>query len=96
MNTHESSRAPAEDAALSITGMTCSGCANTVKRVLSWVPGVTRAEVDHARGRATVSGTARPADLIAAVRAAGYGAQLPPNNASTGDRGEHGRNNGCC
>ncbi len=90
MNTHESSRAPAEDVTLSITGMTCSGCANTVKRVLS------RAEVDHARGRATVSGTAHPEDLIAAVRAAGYGAQLSPNNASTGDRGEHGRNHGCC
>jgi hypothetical protein len=48
--------------------------------VLSRVPGVTRAEVDHTRGRATVSGTARPDDLIAAVRAAGYGAQLSPNN----------------
>jgi copper chaperone CopZ len=75
MDTHESSRAPAEDVTLSITGMTCSGCANTVKRVLSRVPGVTRTEVDHARGRATVSGTARPEDLIAAVQAAGYGAQ---------------------
>jgi copper chaperone CopZ len=96
MNTRESSRAPAEDVTLSITGMTCSGCANTVKRVLSRVQGVTRTEVDHARGRATVSGMARPEDLVAAVRAAGYGAQLSPNNASTGDRGEHGRNHGCC
>jgi copper chaperone CopZ len=96
MDTHESSRAPAEDVTLSITGMTCSGCANTVKRVLSRVPGATRAEVDHSRGRATVSGTARPEDLIAAVRAAGYGAQFSPNNASAGDRGEHGRNHGCC
>jgi copper chaperone CopZ len=74
MDTHESSRTPAEDATLSITGMTCSGCANTVKRVLSRLPGVTRAEVDHTSGRATVSGTARPEDLVAAVRAAGYGA----------------------
>jgi copper chaperone CopZ len=96
MDTHESSRAPAEDVTLSIAGMTCSGCANTVKRVLSRVPGVTRADVDHACGRATVSGTGLPEDLIAAVRAAGYGAQLSPNNASTGDRGEHGRNHGCC
>jgi Cu+-exporting ATPase len=90
MNTHDSSRAPAEGATLSITGMTCLGCANAVKQVLSRVPGATRAEVDHAGGRAIVSGTARPEDLIAAVRAAGYGAQLSPNNASAGDRGEHG------
>jgi copper chaperone CopZ len=76
MDTHESGRAPAEDVTLSITGTTCSGCANTVKRVLSRVPGVTRAEVDLASGRAAVSGTARPEDLVAVVRAAGFGAQL--------------------
>jgi copper chaperone CopZ len=76
MDTNESSRDPAEGVTLAITGMTCSGCANTVKRVLSRVPGVTRAEVDLASGRAAVSGTARPEDLVAVVRAAGFGAQL--------------------
>ena len=76
MDTNESSRGPAEGVTLAITGMTCSGCANTVKRVLSRVPGVTRAEVDLASGRAAVSGTARPEDLVAVVRAAGFGAQL--------------------
>jgi copper chaperone CopZ len=76
MDMNESSRGPAEGVTLAITGMTCSGCANTVKRVLSRVPGVTRAEVDLASGRAAVSGTARPEDLVAVVRAAGFGAQL--------------------
>ena len=96
MDTHEASGAPAAGVTLSITGMTCSGCASTVKRVVSRVPGVTRAEVDLASGRASVSGTARPEDLIAAVQAAGYGAQLSPDNASTGDRNERGRSHGCC
>ncbi|HUY83616.1 MAG TPA: heavy metal-associated domain-containing protein, partial [Steroidobacteraceae bacterium] len=41
---------------LTITGMACDGCAGTVTRVLSRVPGVRRAEVDLASGRATVTG----------------------------------------
>lgn len=61
---------------LSITGMTCSGCANTVTRVLQRVPGVTMAEVDLQSERARVQGTARPLDLIAAAQAAGFGATV--------------------
>ena len=59
--------------ALSITGMTCDGCANAVRRALSRVAGV-----DLARGRGVVAGVARPEDLIAAVKAAGFGAELEP------------------
>jgi copper chaperone CopZ len=61
---------------LSITGMTCGGCANTVTRVLQRVPGVTRAEVDLASARARVEGTARPAELVAAAEGAGFGATV--------------------
>lgn len=61
---------------LAVSGMTCSGCASTVTRVLSRVPGVTAARVDLAAGRATVSGTARAGDLIEAVEAAGFGGKL--------------------
>ena len=61
---------------LAITGMACEGCAGTVTRVLSRVPGVRRAEVDLASGRATVTGQASPAALIGAVEAAGYGARV--------------------
>lgn len=64
--------------ALSITGMTCDGCANAVRRALSRVAGVERAEVDLARGRAVVAGVARPEDLVAAVKAAGFGAEPEP------------------
>ena len=62
---------------LSISGMTCGGCANTVKRLLSGVHGVTAVDVDLVRGRAEVVGTARGADLVAAVAAGGFDAALP-------------------
>ena len=68
--------------ALSISGMTCSGCVNTVTRVLSRVPGVASARVDLASGRAVVVGEARPEDLIAAVEAAGFEAQAAPGESS--------------
>jgi copper chaperone CopZ len=61
---------------LSISGMTCGGCATTLNRVLCRVPGVTRADVDLANARVRVVGTARPDELLDAVRRAGYGAEL--------------------
>ena len=67
---------------LRVSGMTCSGCADTVTRVLSRVPGVTGATVDFGSGRATVMGSARSEDLVAAVQAAGYGAQPSPGETT--------------
>ncbi|MDE2466150.1 MAG: heavy-metal-associated domain-containing protein [Alphaproteobacteria bacterium] len=67
---------------LSVSGMTCEGCANAVTRVLTKVPGVDAANVDIATGRASVTGTARTEDLIAAVMAAGYGAKLATTDAA--------------
>ena len=61
---------------LAVTGMTCEGCVNAVTRVLSRVPGATQVRVDLAAGRAEVAGSADPAALLAAVRKAGYGAEL--------------------
>ncbi len=60
---------------LTISGMTCGGCASAVTRILSRVPGVATVEVEFASGRATIRGAASSAALIAAVEAAGYGAQ---------------------
>jgi copper chaperone CopZ len=60
---------------LSVSGMTCGGCVNAVTRILSRVPGVAAVAVDLKSGHATVRGGAAPADLIAAVEAAGYGAK---------------------
>jgi len=45
---------------LSISGMTCNGCANTVTRVLSRGPGVESANVDFENGRAVVYGHSAP------------------------------------
>ncbi|MBU6464581.1 MAG: heavy-metal-associated domain-containing protein [Bradyrhizobium sp.] len=79
---------------LSISGMTCNGCANTVTRVLSRVLGVESANVDFENGRAVVTGTARPEVLINAVEATGYGAHITQEK-STGGRNERGRSGGC-
>ena len=65
--------------ALSISGMTCATCALRVERALSAVPGVARVAVNLASHRGSVEGAAgavRPADLLSAIRRAGYDAQL--------------------
>lgn len=61
---------------LAVTGMTCQGCVNAVTRVLSRVPGAQNVQVDLAAGRAVVQGQTDPQALLAAVRKAGYGADL--------------------
>ena len=76
MSEVQSSARAAADIKLSISGMTCSGCASTVKRVLSRVPGTTAVVVDLDNGAASVAGTADAPALAAAVVAAGYDAKL--------------------
>lgn len=61
---------------LAVTGMTCDGCVNAVTRVLSRVPGADQVRVDLESGRAEIAGSAAPDALLAAVRKAGYGAEL--------------------
>jgi copper chaperone CopZ len=61
---------------LSVSGMTCMGCLNSVMRVLSRVSGAAHVRVDLEAGCAEVQGSAAPDDLVAAVRNAGYGAEL--------------------
>ena len=57
---------------LSIKGMTCSGCTDAVGRALRRVPGVTEVVIELDPGRARISGTAAPQDLVAAVENAGF------------------------
>jgi copper chaperone CopZ len=61
---------------LAVSGMTCMGCVNSVTRVLSHVSGAATVRVDLEAGCAEVQGGAAPEDLVAAVRKAGYGAEL--------------------
>ena len=72
---------------LPITGMTCASCANRIERKLNKLDGVT-ATVNYATERATVDYDAEavePAQLVAAVEAAGYAASLPEAAAGPED-----------
>jgi Cu+-exporting ATPase len=66
---------PTTTSELAILGMTCANCAASVERALNKVDGVLEATVNYASEKATVRyivGTAGRADLVAAVRKAGY------------------------
>ena len=66
---------PTAVAELPLLGMTCANCAATIERRLNKVEGVVEASVNLANERATVRyvpGAATRADLVAAVRRAGY------------------------
>jgi copper chaperone len=59
-----------------VEGMTCNHCVMAVKKALSRVPGVERAEVSLERGEALVEGNADLKALIRAVEAEGYRAEV--------------------
>lgn len=82
MNIRAESPAP-RPTTLAITGMTCGGCARTVERVLSRVPGVKSATVEFDLCLAIVNGSAEPSNLIAAIQTAGYGASVADERALT-------------
>jgi copper chaperone len=61
---------------LSVTGMTCGGCVNSVKKVLAALPGVQNVDVTLEPGQANVEydpAKIAPAAMIQAVIDAGYG-----------------------
>lgn len=61
---------------LSVTGMTCGGCVNSVQKVLAALPGVQRVEVTLAPGQARVVYDAARVERTALVQAvvdAGFG-----------------------
>lgn len=64
---------------LSVSGMTCAACPITVKKALSRVSGVSGADVDLQKRRASVTyddARTTPAALAKAVTEAGYPAQV--------------------
>lgn len=70
---------PPAELEMSISGMTCAACSARLEKVLSRVGGVAGASVNLATERARVSfpsGTVAAADLVLAVRRAGFGAQV--------------------
>ncbi|MFO7707252.1 MAG: heavy metal translocating P-type ATPase [Desulfobacterales bacterium] len=74
---------------LAITGMTCANCAATIERTLSRkVPGVVQAAVNVASESASVEylpDAVEIADLVAAVKAAGFSAGVPGETAESED-----------
>src|SRR3989338_8342499 len=62
-----------------ISGMHCASCANIIERSLKKVAGVKEANVNFAAEKASAlydEAETKPEDLIAAVKAAGYKAEL--------------------
>ena len=61
--------------AFRVTGMVCSGCSDTVQKVVAALPAVTNAVVNHETGAATVThdGNAETDAVYAAIRDAGFG-----------------------
>ena len=57
-----------------VTGMSCAACSARVEKAVSRVPGVTSCSVSLLTNSMGVEGTAAPAEIIAAVEEAGYGA----------------------
>ena len=65
----------AEELTLTVTGMTCGGCENAIRRVLTMVDGVTNATASHADNRVIVSyDTAKVSreKIVRTIEMAGY------------------------
>ena len=59
-----------------VSGMSCAACQARVERAVGRVPGVTSCAVSLLTGSMGVEGSASPETVIAAVKAAGYGAKV--------------------
>ncbi len=85
----------AERMALNVTGMTCAACQGRVQRALEKTPGVLSASVNLLTGDASVTydpAVASPGAVAEAVRATGYGADVPaPSRGIAGDQEERDR-----
>ena len=76
-NTNAIGKDEAMHTELTVTGMTCSHCANAVTHALKSVEGVQHAEVNLATGKVTITGDSINGDmLVAAVTELGYKAVL--------------------
>ncbi|HEX2128475.1 MAG TPA: heavy metal translocating P-type ATPase [Solirubrobacterales bacterium] len=77
---------------LPVEGMTCASCANRIERKLNKLEGV-EATVNFATQKAAVdydAGLVDPQELLGAVEAAGYRAELPAEQPKPAEPEEHG------
>lgn len=61
---------------LHISGMTCNHCVMRVSKALQKISGVESAQVDLSKAEAIVHGSAQIEAIVAAVKDAGYGAEV--------------------
>ncbi|MGN1451472.1 MAG: cation transporter, partial [Eubacteriales bacterium] len=66
-----------------ITGMSCSACSARVEKAVLKVSGVTACSVSLLTNTMGVEGTAPEAEIVAAVKAAGYGAEKKKSGEGT-------------
>lgn len=66
-----------------ITGMSCSACSARIEKAVMKVPGVNACSVSLLTNSMGVEGTAPEAEIVAAVKAAGYGAEKKKSGAGT-------------
>ncbi len=66
-----------------VTGMSCAVCSAHVEKAVSSVSGVSSCSVNLLTNSMTVEGSAKPRDIIAAVKKAGYGASLVSDEDDT-------------
>lgn len=57
---------------ITVSGMSCEGCEESVQEALTAVSGVTAVDVDRTTEAATIEGSASVDELMAAVEGAGY------------------------
>ena len=69
----------------SLTGLSCAACVARVEKAVHSVDGVDSSRGGLLNGSMTVEGSAAPGDVIAAVKAAGYGAELKTDFSVTGE-----------
>ena len=63
---------PCMSVTITVEGMSCGHCEQTVEEALRDVSGVTDASADRAAGEVRIEGSADPTALVRAVEAAGY------------------------
>ena len=69
----------------SLTGMSCAACVARVEKAVHSLDGVDSCRVGLLTGSMTIEGSAAPRAVIAAVKAAGYGAELKTDFSVTGE-----------
>jgi copper chaperone len=58
-----------------VSGMSCEHCAQTISKAIRSVDPGAKVEVDLAAGQIAVQSAGDPSKFVAAIEAAGYGAQ---------------------